>query len=553
MDIIPCFTASKIDWGIEKPVKPSSFISCYIMQSMDDRELLQKYEPVLRFAKSERFFPMAVEPYLERCTLLPSGPQGIAGLLMRLNEPLIAHIGKLYSGEYYLRFVNDPLIDSDIWVWWGILSAAALVLGWFRAGLTGVETAIGLALIAAFIVFVQASPLRLRIFPAIFVALFFVILEAAPIWFFLTPHSFLSAQVEYLVLFPIYLLGLFYLSLRTMKYVFDQIIPELPGVALDMLSRANESVARKAYDQYAEMSEAERQPVYYGNVVRQQDEEGNQWQVLQYHFFYAFNDWRLAANGVNHHEGDWEMVAVYLKNEEPYAMLFSQHGSGAMELWSGVRCVRDNNGHETTHPLVYAALGSHANYSRPEVIRMHHLVNEGFIQRFLYWTDGLIHFLFMLINPSQKERQIALRELAMHPATALTEESFANLRDEQDHYVVSLPMEIATGDGLRLGVDGDHKHEEVGRSSSYLRRVMSNRPVTPPGSAFWKQVMLSPELDWIQYQGLWGVKSMLADESGPPGPKWRRPDKFFMIYPRQRWEVPLEWLRELQNRKGGVG
>ena len=520
---------------------------------MDDSELLQKYEPVLRFAKSERFFPMAVEPYLERCTLLPSGPQGIAGLLMHLNEPLIARIGKLNSGEYYLRFVNDPLIDSDIWVWWGILSAAALGLGWFRGGLTGVETAVGLALVAAFIVFVQASPLRLRIFPAIFVALFFFMLEAAPIWFFLTPHSFLSTQVEYLILFPIYLLGLFYLSLRTMKYVFDNIIPELPGVALDMLSRANESVARKAYDQYAEMSVTERQPVYYGKVVRQQDEEGNQWQILQYHFFYAFNDWRLAANGVNHHEGDWEMVAVYLKKEEPYAMLFSQHGSGAMELWGSVRCVKDNNGHQTTHPLVYAALGSHANYSRPEVIRMHHLVNEGFVQRFLYWTDGLIHFLFMLINPSQKERQIALRELSMHPATALTEESFASLRDEQDHYVVSLPMEIGTGDGFRIGVDGDHKHEEVGRSSSYLRRVMSNRPVTPPGSTVWKQIILSPELDWIQYQGLWGVKSMLADESGPPGPKWRRPDKFFMIYPRQRWEGPLEWLRELQNRKGIIG
>ena len=33
---------------------------------MQDSELLKKYEPVLRFAKSERFFPMAVEPYLDR-------------------------------------------------------------------------------------------------------------------------------------------------------------------------------------------------------------------------------------------------------------------------------------------------------------------------------------------------------------------------------------------------------------------------------------------------------------------------------------------------------
>jgi hypothetical protein len=516
---------------------------------MDDGELLQQYEPVLRFARSERFFPMAVEPYLERCSIFPSGPQGVVGLLAHLNEPLRNSIGKLRSGEYFLRFVNDPLIDSDIWIWWGILSAAALGLGWIAAGWGGVMGVTVVSLLAALIIFIQASPLRLRIFPAILAALFFFALGTAPVWFFLTPHSFLSVQVEYLVLFPIYLLGLFYLSVRTMKFIFDHIIPELPGVVLDILSRANESVARKAYYQYAEMSEPERQPVYYGQVIRQQDEAGSHWKILQYHFFYAFNDWRLAANGVNHHEGDWEMVAVYLKNDEPYAMLFSQHGSGAMQMWGNVRLVRDGDGNETTHPLVYAALGSHANYSEPEVIRMHHLVNEGWFQRFLYWTDGLIHFLFMLINPSQRERQIALRELAMHPATALTEESFASLRDEQDHYVVSLPMEIATGDGFRIGVDGDRRREAIGRSSSYLKRIMSNRPVTHPSLSTWKQVILSPELEWVQYQGLWGVKSRLADESGPPGPKWRRPDKFFMIHPRTRWESPLEWLRELEGRR----
>jgi hypothetical protein len=60
--------------------------------------------------------------------------------------------------------------------------------------------------------------------------------------------------------------------------------------------------------------------------------------------------------------------------------------------------------------------------------------------------------------------------------------------------------------------------------------------------------MLSEETNWVEYKGLWGVKSLLADESGPPGPKWDRPDKFFMIHPRKRWEHPLEWLRELEDR-----
>ena len=517
---------------------------------MTDAELLKKYEPVLRFAKSERFFPMPVEPYLERCTIFPSGPQGVVGLLTTLSsESLVTRIGKLQSGEYYLRFVNDPLIDSDIWIWWGALSAAAISLSWFLLGMVGVEGSVILSLLAALIIFIQASPIRARFFPAGLAALLFFALEAVPIWFFLRPHTFVSVQVEYLVLLPIYVIALFYASLRAMKFIFDYIIPEAPGVIFDMMSNASETVARKAFRQYQKILETNPQPVYYGRVTSRQDDEGNHWTSLQYHFFYAFNDWRLAANGINHHEGDWEMVAVYLKNDQPYAVLFSQHGSGALKLWKDIYHVKDKDGNETTHPIIYTALGSHANYSKPEVIRSSSLFHEGLIQRLIYWIDGLIHFLFMFFNPSEKARQIALHELTMHPATALTEESFAKLRDERDHYMVSLPMEIATGDGFRIGCEGDLRHEPIGMSSSYLKRVMSDREVTRPQSSEWKQVLLNPEPDWIQYKGLWGVKSTLRDESGPPGPKWDRPDKVFLIHPRKRWDKALEWLMELEGKR----
>ena len=514
---------------------------------MDDSELLKQYEPVLRFAKSERFFPMAVEPYLEKCMIFPSGPQGMVGLLSHPNESLVTRLGKLPGGEYFLRFVNDPLIDSDVWVWWAIFSAVIIVTGLLTFGWRGIGAAAVLALVTALIIFIQSSPIRLRFFPAALVALFFFILEAVPIWFFLRPHKFVSIQVEYLVLLPIYVFALFYISVRVMKFIFDYIIPEAPGVIMDMFSRATERVARKSFRQYAEILHQEPQPVYYGRVARWQDVEGNNWKSLQYHFFYAFNDWRLAANGINHHEGDWEMVAVYLKNDQPYSLLLSQHGTGAIDLWKDVCCVKDKDGKDTTHPLIYVALGSHANYSKPEIIRSASLFHEGLFQRFIYWLDGLIHFLFLLFNPSEKERQIALNQLAENPATALTEQSFEKLRDERDHYVVSLPLEIATGDGFRIGYEGDPKREEVRRSSSYLKRVMSNREVVHPTSREWKQVLLSPEPDWIQYKGLWGVKSFLKDESGPPGPKWDRPDKLFVVYPRKRWDKSLEWLTELEN------
>jgi hypothetical protein len=159
----------------------------------------------------------------------------------------------------------------------------------------------------------------------------------------------------------------------------------------------------------------------------------------------------------------------------------------------------------------------------------------------------LIHFLFLLFNPSEKERQIALRELKTHPATALTEETFERLRDQKDHYLVSLPLEIATGEGFRIGYEGLSRIEEVGRSSSYIKRVMSNRKVVRPRIREWKQVLLDPEPEWVNYKGLWGVKSLMKDESGPPGPKWDRPDKLFVVYPRKRWEKSLEWLTELES------
>lgn len=514
---------------------------------MNDSELLRKYEPVLRFARSERFFPMAVEPYLERCTIFPYGPQGVVEMLSHIHEPMVMRIGKLQSGEFFLRFVNDPLIDNDIWAGWGILSAAALAGGWFISGLAGVGGAVILSLLAAIVILVRSSPIRARFFPAALAAIFFSVLAVAPIWFFLRPHEYISIQIEYFVLFPGYLIALFYTSVRVMKFIFDHIIPQAPGVIMDMMSNASETIALKAFRQYQEILQQDPQPVYYGRVTERQDEDGDNWKSLQYHFFYAFNDWRLAANGINHHEGDWEMVAVYLKNDEPYAVLFSQHGSGALEMWKNVRRVKEKDGNETTHPIIYTALGSHANYSKPEVIRSPNLYHEGLFQRFLYWTDGLLHFLFLLFNPSEKARQIALRELTMHPATALSEETFAKLRDERDHYLVSLPLEIATGDGFRIGCEGSLQYEPIGLSSSYLKRVMSNREVTHPGSNQWRQVVLNPEPAWVQYKGLWGVKSILLDESGPSGPKWDRPDKLFQINSRKRWDRELEWLMELEN------
>jgi len=423
---------------------------------MTELELLEKYEPVLRFAKSERFFPLAVDSYLKRCSLFASGPQGVLELLSHHGEPLITRMGKLKSEQFYLRFVNKALNDSDAWVWLAVLSVLGVVGGWLSASVAGAETAIIVSLIVGLILFMLASPIRLRIIPAALAALFFIVLEIAPIWFFLHPNNSIGIAVEYLILLPIYLLVLFYLSVRTMKFVLEHIVPEGPGMVMDILSHATEKIAQEAYSEYAAILEKDSQPVYYGRILNETDSESNHWTILQYHFFYAFNDWRLAANGMNHHEGDWEMVAVYLKNDEPYAVLFSQHGAGNIEKWETADMVFDTKGKKTTHPLVYVALGSHANYGKPEVIRSPSMYKTGKVQHLLFWVDGLIHYIFLLLNPNQKARQIALKEIAKKQTYVLAQDAFVYLRDEADHFVVSLPMEMATGDGFRIGYRGDY-------------------------------------------------------------------------------------------------
>ncbi|MCD6530511.1 Vps62-related protein [Candidatus Bathyarchaeota archaeon] len=87
----------------------------------------------------------------------------------------------------------------------------------------------------------------------------------------------------------------------------------------------------------------------YAHVTREQG-----FTVVQYWLFYAYNDGRL-----NKHEGDWEMIEVILDGSEPVSAVYSQHLTGQRASWSDVEKF------EGTHPKVYVALGSHANYFRP--------------------------------------------------------------------------------------------------------------------------------------------------------------------------------------------
>ena len=83
--------------------------------------------------------------------------------------------------------------------------------------------------------------------------------------------------------------------------------------------------------------------------------------VLQYWLFYYDDVYSYAYPPSNFiwqaHEGDWEVVNVVLdENEHPISSAYSQHCLGQTRGWANTPKVGD------THPVVYVALGSHANY-----------------------------------------------------------------------------------------------------------------------------------------------------------------------------------------------
>jgi RsiW-degrading membrane proteinase PrsW (M82 family) len=88
--------------------------------------------------------------------------------------------------------------------------------------------------------------------------------------------------------------------------------------------------------------------VAYAHVV---DGEAAGQITIQYWFFYFYNDW------FNKHEGDWEMIQVTLdRGGQPQWVVYSQHQGGTRRSW------QDAPVEGGTHPVVYVALGSHANY-----------------------------------------------------------------------------------------------------------------------------------------------------------------------------------------------
>jgi Vacuolar protein sorting-associated protein 62 len=98
-------------------------------------------------------------------------------------------------------------------------------------------------------------------------------------------------------------------------------------------------------------------PVVYGAVFRTRDRID-----LQYWLWYPYDDFSPAYPATDFwevHEGDWEAVSVILDRAgAPLTVAYSQHRKGRRRAWA----LTPKRG---LRPLVYVALGSHANFPSP--------------------------------------------------------------------------------------------------------------------------------------------------------------------------------------------
>ena len=118
---------------------------------------------------------------------------------------------------------------------------------------------------------------------------------------------------------------------------------------------------RCSYEQDYKLLRDEYPRVAYAHIQR---EPGFAGLVLQYWFFYYFNDWN------NTHEGDWELIQLIFGAEtveealqqDPVRVAYAQHASGERSDWDDSKLQKEDG-----RPVVYVAAGSHASQIEPGV------------------------------------------------------------------------------------------------------------------------------------------------------------------------------------------
>jgi hypothetical protein len=130
----------------------------------------------------------------------------------------------------------------------------------------------------------------------------------------------------------------------------------LPGYNLDFPGDALSPGC--SYSDWAGTVAKTSPPTMYAHVATDPSYPGQL--ALQYWFFYLYNDFN------DKHEGDWEMIqldfnaasAEQALATSPTEVGYSQHEGAESARWGSPKLALVDG----THPVVYPALGSHANY-----------------------------------------------------------------------------------------------------------------------------------------------------------------------------------------------
>lgn len=215
---------------------------------------------------------------------------------------------------------------------------------------------------------------------------------------------------------------------------------------------------------------------YYGRVVRR-----NNWTVLQYWFFYCYNNWRSGFGGVNDHESDWEMISIYLYEADaqliPEWVAYASHdfhGDDLRRRWDDAGQLDLDQG----HPVVYAGAGSHASYFRKGE----------------YQAEVDLNLPAWLENVRRIWNTFWTQMLGQRRA---------------DPFHIPF-VDYARGDGMAVG---------------------------PGHSRDWTPILINGSVPWLnQYRGLWGLyaRDPISGENAPAGPMYNRDGS-----PRNAWYDPL--------------
>ena len=163
--------------------------------------------------------------------------------------------------------------------------------------------------------------------------------------------------------------------------------------------------------------------------------------VIQYWLLYAYNNGPL-----NNHQSDWEVVEVFLDGSgNPQSLLLSQHLNGENVAWDDVEL-------SGTHPVVYVAQGSHANYFRAYQGKIG-------IENDVVSADG------PAVNPSQLNL-VMLGEHGNHPSN----QGWLDFSGRWGYW--GTDTQVAAGDSGPYGPVFNENGIRWGDSSGYLSQTL---------------------------------------------------------------------------------